>query len=362
MSKSIQRKAELAPEIKELVQQVKTQADNEIWDNDPVKHYVRRFGWLEIIQEYRTRRSGHGVNTPLKFLTLPSKNATDIGLLYANGLVAKNNDGKLNVAICDDTYAEMVVSNLSKVGSLLAYSKKRLHLALRDDESIINQFPFDIINMDLCNPLIPEKTMENQEALKWIFKYQRGQSFLLLLTTRVDNSISNSRHLLGVLNHNLADVPSFREAYLRRYGNLDTRSCSNDAVNFIQIVYPKIIARYGRYYGYRTIEHFTANYRRNRFYSMACHSFEFEPLARRDAQKRYEPRIDKILRDETEERVYGEFSPAHQTEALSAYVRFIESLPERNSEAVNQRLDNDNKLRRHLERESTGLNEWWKQV
>jgi hypothetical protein len=359
-SKSEKRKAALAPEIKELVQNAKNQMDNEIWDEDPVKHYVRRFGWLQIVKNYREQRVNDGVETPLKVLTLPSKNATDIGLLFRNGIITKGDHGKLNVAICDDTYAEMVVANLSKVGSLLAYSKKRLHLALRDDESIISQFPFDVINMDLCNPLVPEKTLENQEALKWIFKYQRGQSFLLLLTTRADNSIGNSRHLLDVLNHNLANVPSFRDAYLRRYGNLDTQSCSRDAVSFIQIVYPKIVARYGRYYGYKTVEHFTAQYKRNHFYSMACHSFEFEPLARRDPRKKYEPRIDEVLLEEENERVYGEFSPAHQIEAINAYVSYIEALPERESNRVNEILEDDDRLKRDLNRDASRLNEWWK--
>lgn len=361
-SKSARRKAEFVPEIKALVQQAKTQVDNEIWDDDPVKHYVRRFGWLEIIQRYREQRLNDGIETPLKILTLPSKNATDIGLLFNNGIIAKDDNGKLNVAICDDTYSEKVVANLSKVGSLLASSKKRLHLALQEDESIISQFPFDVINMDLCNPLVPEKTIENQEALKWMFKYQRGQSFLLLLTTRADNNIGNSKHLLDVLNHNLADVPSFSESYLRRYGNLDPHSCSRDAVNFIQIVYPKVVARYGRYYGYRTVEHFTAHYRRNHFYSMACHSFEFEPLARRDPKKKYEPRIDKILWDEVEERVYGEFSPAHQIEAVNAYVSFIESLPERESDRVDEILERNDRLKKSLNREAVGLHEWWKNV
>ena len=118
MSKSKHRKAQFVPEIKRLMQKAEAKVEHKIWDQDPLKQYVRKFGWLTIIQDYYQRRSVEGVADPLKILTLPGENATDIGLFWLEGIIVRNSNGILNVAICDDSSAETVVSNLAKLGNL----------------------------------------------------------------------------------------------------------------------------------------------------------------------------------------------------------------------------------------------------
>jgi hypothetical protein len=347
------------PEARARRQIAEATVAQNVWDREPLKQYVRRFGWLEIIQNYQRHRNEAGMAEPLKILTLPGENATDIGLLWSEGVITRDDQGKLNVAICDDSAAEKVVSNLSKLGSLLAVSGKPLIEALQNEETLIEQFPFDVINLDLTTHLIPEKRHVNERAIDRIFRLQRGQSFLLLLTTRSDINDPTRENLLQVLNHNLEAEPRFHEAYRNRYGGINPQLCLNNLVEFVQIIYPKILARYSRYYGYKVAEHFVADYRGNRAYTMVCHSLEFEPLARKEAKKKYEPRIDRVLENEITTKVYGEFSTAHQRMALDAYVDFIEYLPTRRSRPIDQILHRDPALNTRMTEEANRLMNWW---
>src|SRR5205807_3052252 len=126
------------------------------WDLDPVKQYVRRNGWLNIIREYTARQHREGVNRLLKFLTLPGPNASDVGLLWRERILQQNDKGQLNVAICDKENAARVATNLGSLGGPLAYSNRLLHEELRDSNGVFNEhFPFDVVNLDMCQCLIP---------------------------------------------------------------------------------------------------------------------------------------------------------------------------------------------------------------
>lgn len=164
------------------------------------------------------RRAAVGIKTPFKYLTLPGPNMTDIGLLWNAGLIEPF-DGKVNIAICDREYAELVAGLARQLGvEFLAHSELVLHEALKSKKrnGLRKHFPFDVINLDLCNALVTgSKRYSNLNALQWIFRFQRGQRFLLLLTTRANESFDDD--LVKLLKHNYESEPGFKAAYDAMY-------------------------------------------------------------------------------------------------------------------------------------------------
>lgn len=361
MSKEESRLHEARQQATLITQQAEAEVELAIWDLGPVKQYVRKNGWLKIIKNYLGRRSQEGFDRPWKYLTLPGPNATDIGLLWKHRLVQSTPDGKLNVAICDREHSEKVATNLGRLGTLLAVSDKWLHQELEDPRSELrNQFPFDVINMDICGCLIPPKAKDNLKALRWIFRLQQGRSFLLLLTTKPNDAALDV--LEKNLRHNLQKEKMFKEAYVKEFGTDDPRPCMKDQTNFVQLIFPKVIARFALKFGYKTTEHFAARYGRKGKksgieYDIVSHSFEFDPLGLDDGSK-YEPRFTHVPQDDIEEVVRDELPSEAKTKASESYRDFIGMLPVRHPENVIALLSSDRRLMRKLEREAKALQQW----
>jgi len=178
---------------------------------------------------------------------------TDIGVLWNAGLIEPI-DGQVNIAICDKEFANLVVSQMTELGvELLGRDKRLLHEALRSKSSRLRKhFPFDVINLDLCNALVTgTRRYSNLNALQWIFRFQRGQRFLLLLTTRANQTFDAD--LVRLLKHNYENEPGFKEAYdyLVEETKVDPLE---DSTLFSRLVFPKLIAKYAVTYGYKVIE------------------------------------------------------------------------------------------------------------
>jgi hypothetical protein len=330
---------------------------------DPLKQYVRRFGWLTIISDYVQKLRLAELDRPWKYLTMPGKYSIDIGLLWRAGLIDKNSDGKLCVAICDEKHAEDVAGELRVLGGVLAYSNRRLNVELTLERSTLRrEFPFDVVNLDLCNSLIQAENIRNLKAIEWIFKLQKGQSFLLLLTTRPDRGARE--HLVELLNQNLVNEDEFRNAYIAEYGAQNADRSLNDFTRFTQIVFPKAIARWARYRGYRTTEHFVAKYRRPKTaqrpvaFDMICHSFELEPLGLRAPAKVHAPRFAAIPANNIDERLSHELPSLTRTLADTAYIEFIRTLPPRQAKDIDAILMANQALRTELSNESQSLIGW----
>jgi len=330
---------------------------------DPLKQYVRRFGWLAIIQEYLERLRQADLDRPWKYLTMPGKYSPDIGLLWRAGLIDKTGDGRLCIAICDERYAEEVAGDLRPLGGLLAYSPRRLNVELALERSQLrNEFPFDVVNLDLCNSLIQPENERNLETIEWIFKLQKGQSFLLLLTARAERKAREP--LIEILNQNLQNEDEFRDSYIAEYGAETPNRSLSDFTRFTQIVFPKAIARWARYRGYRTIEHFVAKYRRPKeprrpvAFDMICHSFELQPLGVRAPAKIHAPRFETIPANNIDERLNHELNRTTRPLAENAYVEFISTLPRRHAINIDTVLQGDQALKTDLSAESQGLIGW----
>jgi len=338
-------------------EQAERQVAVSVWDRDPIKQYIRRFGWLEVIKNFVERQKGAGVDRPLKYLTIPGSNASDIGLLWQADLLTRTSEGFPDVAICDKTSAEEVLANL---GGLKGYSSRSFYEAVKYPQGeLCSLFPFDVINLDLCGAIITGAEKRNRAlkqlvSIRWIFRLQRGQGFLLLLTASADDRSAHDT-LQRVLMNNLNSEDKFKETYQSRYGVLDPEPYLEDYRSLVQLVVPKVIARMARDCGYRVLEHFAAKYDRQH-HEMFCHSFEFEFLGRKKAAKKYEPYFDEIQLDEVSQQLPSQL----HIQAINAYADFISTLVQRDPKRIEGILDSDTELTAELTDEASLLIGWWK--
>lgn len=354
MPKSEERQPGLDRELDRLREESARQVTYSAWDRDPVKQYVRRYGWLHVIQEYVERRRHAGVHRPLKYLTLPGPYASDIGLLYRHGLLTRTADGFPWVAICDESSAEQVVATL---GSVLGYSSRPFEEAVKWPQGdLCGYFPFDVINLDLTGAVVTDhedraRARRRLDGIRSVFSLQCGQSFLLLLTTSTE-AVSGRRYLKEVVLSNLDEGP-FREKYQQKYGTLDLDPFDDDYRGLVRVALPKAIARVARDYGFGLVEHFVGTYERPA-HRLISHSFELQQLSRRKAAKQYEPLIDQPPWDELTERL----SRAGRRKADAAYDDFLPSVLERDPEDIPTILAEETELEADLCCESESLVGW----
>jgi hypothetical protein len=249
-------------EIERKRQQLHEQASRKRYflEDDPIKQYVRRFGWLAIIQDYARRRQEDGVNRPLRYLTLPGPAATDVGFFWRERLLEKAGDAWPHLVICDEEHASEALKVLGKVHGV---SSKPYFEAVKGD--LAPYFPFDVINLDMCNPVITgafdrRRALRILRAIRQTIYLQRGQGFLLLLTCATTDR-SATKYLRQRLDSNFQD-DRFRESYIDRYGVRDPSPFENDYRAFVGLVLPKVIGMYARDRGYKVTEHFAAKYDR----------------------------------------------------------------------------------------------------
>jgi len=352
-SKREERKRRLVEEgvPQRIREQAERQVTASVWDRDPIKQYVRRFGWLQVIQDFVERRRDDGVEYPLKYLTIPGANASDIGLLWRAGLLVRSADGFPYVAICDKENADTVSRNL---GVLLGVSDRWFYQALRHE--LRRLFPFDIINLDLCGAVITghserDKAVRTLAGIRQVFRLQRGQSFLLFLTTSTDDK--SARQILEQLLFDNFDENPFTQAYLSRYGTLDATPFQDDYRAFVGLVLPKLVGWIARDSCYRVVERFVAKYDRPT-HKLICHSFELEPVGSRQPAKKYEPRCN--FWEELTEKI----SDRTRRLADTAYGEFVATLVHRDPDYVPRILAENPDLEATLKSEAESLVGWWK--
>jgi len=355
------RQEERIPELKEKAQKYHKQAEHQttvsVWDKDPIKQYIRRFGWLEVIKDYMERRRNDGVDRPLKYFTIPGPNASDIGLLAQANILNRTSEGFPYVTICDETSAEQVQANL---GRFQAISSLSFEDAVREPKGdLCPFFPFDIINLDTCGTFItrvenPIRALRRIIGIKSILRLQRGQGFLLLLTASADDVLARNKFEQFLIN-NLNNEEKFKEEYFNRFNVLSPEPFKEDYRALVQVVLPKLIALLARDFGYKISQHFIAKYDRPT-HKMICHSLEFEFLGRIKTEKKYEPYIKK-----SELNGVSEILPSLiLRKAVDAYTSFIPTLLQHEPKDVKVTLQSRPVLKASLTEEAKSLIGWWK--
>ncbi len=373
-NKSTERKKEFLSFVTDARNRADADSQRKVWDG-PSKHFVRTNAWLNYIDQYLKKRKNEGEDSIPKYLTLPGKNATDIGLFWQNKLILKTNEKYINVAIVDKEEAANVAINLSNsIGSPLAASGKELHRALADP-LLTNLFPFDVINLDFCNfisSMQPESVAtakHNQDSIGKIFDLQKGQSFLLLLTYRAIDDGTSMKDLLSIIDNNIRDETPFRDEYHTVYGTKKADSALKDIKKFNQLAYSKLIAKYAKDHHYRAIEHFCGDYIRKNPkdglpYFMICHTIELEQIIAPNAntKNKYHPRVLKSPKDEGEEKIKYNIPLSVQREVINSYENGIVSLLRRKPINIDERLKQNPKLKDDCVKASQNLIEWWTKI
>lgn len=331
----------------------------------PKKQYVREHGWRDIISAFIDQRKADGYDFPIKYLTFPGANATDIGVLYKSGLL-KVHDGKLQVAICDRDNALTIQNSLREtIGEVLVATTKDLHVALKDeDDDLVQAFPFDVINCDFFDTALKciptEDSYPNIESINKIFEYQLGKDFLLLLTARAMAKIHED--IFSVIADNL-EVGAFKAEYIKLYGKADPHLCAdhtNDAPRFSLLVYSKLVARFAKKFGFKISDKFSAQYERHGkegVYHMVAMSFLLESQSR-STQKKYEPKFTKrnmLLGGNN----VPDYMLQKATEHYDPYV--VRLLDSARTLDISRLLANDPKLLQKYEANEKKYDHWWNQ-
>jgi hypothetical protein len=352
------RTERLGEEGQRLREQAQRRRDLFFLERQPVKQYVRHFGWLQVIQDYVQQRREDGIDRPISYLTFPGPAATDVGMLWRAGLLVRTDTGFPGLVICDEDHADEALAIL---GTVRGVSRQPFDSAVRNE--LVPYFPVDVVNVDIYGALVTGhpsrlKALRRLAAIRRVFWLQKGHSFLLLLTTSTDDQIAR-RYLENVLVQNFDEDP-FREAYLERYEALELTPFQGDYRTFVSIVLPKVIGKMARDRGYGVVEHFAAKYDSEGGHHMLCHSFELEPLGTRRPQNKYKPRFKKIRWDELDE-LNEELSNRARKLATIAYEEFIPTLVRRELPDILEILQGDPDLAAKMLEEAESLVGWERQ-
>lgn len=205
--------------------------------HDPEKHWVRRDGWLKIVKKILAskQRITKNAQAKLKYLTLPGYYRLDISMFMGEDLIevlSYSGDGtprEINVVgfETDPTkYGRMKV----QTPRLKLLGASSIEAALVDPENeyfheLKDQFPFDVINMDLTTSLTPRhegpysKTMK---AIDTIFSLQSGYGsewafFLTFRNVPSDWEETALTQLSANMQSNLDTKPTVFEQFYKTY-------------------------------------------------------------------------------------------------------------------------------------------------
>lgn len=179
------------------------------------KHCARYYGWLPASKSYKKEIKGK----TLKYFTLCAKEAIDVFMLEKEGVLSRDQNGKLpNVIICESEEKDAVeifklvrppleeAILVGKLEEILTFqdTDKTKGLSLDNDvkdaevrkllrikrlsQRVKKYFPFDIINFDPWESLVSLNFEKNKmyKAFQRIFELQKPvDSFLLFVTTEI---------------------------------------------------------------------------------------------------------------------------------------------------------------------------------
>jgi len=184
---------------------------NPPYDQYDAKHFARYHGWLPASKEFMQATD----KETIKYFTLCAKEAIDVFMFEKEGLLARDDEGRLHdVVICenDETVVPeilslvrpplleaLIIGNLEDIltiGAALSNDvddarslEARKKQKNRDSfKQLEGYFPFDVVNFDTCGSLVSKPPGKNRliKALERVFELQQlARAFLLLVTTPI---------------------------------------------------------------------------------------------------------------------------------------------------------------------------------
>lgn len=259
------------------------------FETDVLKHYVRKHGWIKASRHQKQAIRNRSKKIPLRYFTFCAAEAIDVFMLVHEGIISRSNEtGRLEgVYFCEENESKFgIISELigspeqgfqgefqkivlfndtpetvdKKMSDENFYSEEiRRILRIKDaNERLINAFPFDIINLDVCGVMFPPKSgvfapiLESiVKMLEWQTKSQFSVSgnecknFTLFLTTHVDKSNTNNdaiHQLRNKVEDNIKANFNFQKAFEEKFGHDNVEKLTEmDYPTFLSIGLPKYI-------------------------------------------------------------------------------------------------------------------------
>ncbi|HXI71893.1 MAG TPA: hypothetical protein VNN22_16175 [Verrucomicrobiae bacterium] len=201
---------------------------------DVEKHFVRKNAWLKVAKELAPGVRSYYARG-LRYLTLPGFNRLDVALLRKENLLA------VDPLDADKIYVAGFETDPAKYGRMASRNPKfklfgncSVEAALTDHQNpyyteLLGLFPFDIINLDLTTSLTPQKEgpySTTMQAINNVFRQQAGYPlpwslFLTFRNVPTDWERRALQQLCENLQKNISDYPSVRDAFVKRYNELN---------------------------------------------------------------------------------------------------------------------------------------------
>ena len=238
------------------------------FERDPLKHYVRRYGWLRAIKQQKHAIRRRSKRIPLRYFTFCAEEAIDVFMLVHEGIIERSEQtGRLEgVYFCEQDDSKFgIIADLigspaqgfpgpfEKIvlfeddeeteGRTLEddqpYTSNELHKKLRYKDAhcrLRKAFPFDIINLDVCGgpmfssgqtvitPLLRSiaQILEWQTESRFPINNRECNQFTLFLTSQIRPSRTNQNAIEQLKNRvaeNINTNVGFRSAFFNEYGH-----------------------------------------------------------------------------------------------------------------------------------------------
>ena len=259
------------------------------YETDPLKHYVRRSGWLTAARQQKQAIRNRSKNIPLRYFTFCAAEAIDVFMLEREQILKRSEETERleGVYFCeanDESFgriAELIGSpqqgfqgQFERIvlfeddeetdGKTLTdedfYPPKiRGKLRYKDAHHRLREaFPFDIINLDVCGIMFPPREVTMAQLLKSIIQILEWQTkskfpinnleckrFTLFLTSHIDPDDTNQKaikQLENRVNDNMRTSTDFRSAFTEKYGHNQVRKLVSEKFpEFFCVALPKFI-------------------------------------------------------------------------------------------------------------------------
>ena len=261
------------------------------FETDPLKHYVRKYGWLAAARQQKQAIRNRLNKIPLRYFTFCAAEAIDVCMLEREGILGRSRDtGRLEgVYFCeanDESFG--IIADL--IGSpqqgfqgqfekivLFEDDQETEGRKLTDDDfyppeirrklrykdahhRLREAFPFDIINLDVCGVMFPPREVTMTRLLKSIIQILEWQTnskfpindlkcdqFTLFLTSHIDPILTNQtaiQQLADIVIENIRTSIDFRSAFVKQYGHDEVKTLVGENFSeFFCLALPKFIIR-----------------------------------------------------------------------------------------------------------------------
>jgi hypothetical protein len=260
------------------------------YSTDPLKHYVRKYGWLPACQEQAATIRKRIKKTPLRYFTFCAAEAIDVFLLEREKILTRSKQtGRLEgVYFCEKDekafgeIADLIGSpeqgflgdfdriilfeedndtrgkELYKETDEFYPEEVRKKLRFKDAHYRLQKnFPFDIINLDVCGVMFPLRKGVITPLLRSLIKILEWQTyslfpnnrpckqFTLFLTSHIDPDKTDQdaiEQLRNRVSENIDTSVEFRQAFSNRYGHQEAVRLSRDNfAEFFCLAFTKFI-------------------------------------------------------------------------------------------------------------------------